>query len=77
MKRKKLIPIMGSILAVLLILLILIVIEKNDQNNTNDNIVEQGEEISLDNNIVITSIEPYSGSFMEDGSDEDDDEITF
>ena len=62
---------MGSILAVLLILLILIVIEKNDQNNTNDNIVEQGGEISLDKNIVITSIEPYSGSFMEDGSDED------
>lgn len=62
---------MGTVLTILVIILILIVIEKNDQNNTNDNIVEQGGEISLDKNIVITSIEPYSGSFMEDGSDED------
>lgn len=71
MKKKKLIPIMGIILAILIIILIFIVIGKRGQDTSYDNILDQGGEISLDKNIVITSIEPYSGSFMEDGSDED------
>ena len=62
---------MGTILVMLIIILIFVVIGKRGHNNTYDNISDQAGEIALDNNIVITSIEPYSGSFMEDGSDED------
>lgn len=63
---------MGVILAILIVILIVVVIEKMEQSDSIDSMQdEQEKEISMDDSLTITSIDSYSGSFVEDGSDEE------
>lgn len=72
MKKKKLVLIMGIILTTLVVILIVVVIHKKEQMDFADSIQEkQKQEISLDDNLSITSVESYNGLFVEDGSDEE------
>lgn len=48
---------------------------KQEPEESLDSTQEQNQEISLGENLVVTSIEAYSGTFWEDGSDEEVNDI--
>ena len=70
MKKKKIVLIMGIILTILMVILIGVMVSKKGGSGIFDKAQSQNEEISLDDNLTITAIESYNGSFVEDGSDE-------